>query len=127
MKLYLIRHGETEWSFSGQHTGRTNIPLTSPGEEEAQQFASWLKGIAFSTVWFSPRQRARRTCELIGLGGLGQPQSDLAEWDYDDYEGLRSADIVKKRAGWNIFHDGCPNGETPEQVVERAGPFGCSP
>jgi probable phosphoglycerate mutase len=89
VKLYLIRHGETAWSLSGQHTRRTDIPLTSRGEEEARQLTSWLKGIAFSTVWFSPRQRARRTCELIGLGGLGQPEPDLAEWDYGDYEGLR--------------------------------------
>jgi probable phosphoglycerate mutase len=120
MKLYLVRHGETEWSLSGQHTGRTDIPLTHHGEEEAQQLASWLKGIAFSAVWFSPRQRARRTCELAGLGGLGRPEPALAEWDYGEYEGLRSDDIAKKRPGWNIFRDGCPNGESPEQIVGRA-------
>ena len=120
VKLYLVRHGETEWSLSGQHTGRTDIPLTPHGEEEARQLTPWLKETAFASVWHSPRQRARKTCELVGLGGLGLSEPDLAEWDYGDYEGLRSADIVKDRPGWNIFRDGCPNGESPAQVAGRA-------
>src|SRR5215467_13861396 len=109
-KLYLVRHGETEWSLSGQHTGRTDIPLTAHGEDEARRLIPGLKGIEFSAALCSPRQRALRTCELAGLGALAQVEPDLAEWDYGDYEGLRTPEIVKERPGWNIFADGCPNG-----------------
>ena len=120
MKLYLIRHGETEWSLSGQHTGSTDIPLTSHGEEEARQLAPRLIGIRFSAALCSPRRRAQVTCELAGLGALARVEPDLAEWDYGDYEGLRIPEIIKERAGWNIFADGCPNGELPNQVAARA-------
>ena len=120
VKLYLMRHGETEWSLSGRHTGRTDIPLTANGEEEARQLEPRLKGIRFSTALSSPRQRAQRTCELAGLGALAQVEPDLAEWDYGDYEGIRTPDIVKQRLGWNIFADGCPSGELPDQVAARA-------
>jgi broad specificity phosphatase PhoE len=120
VKLYLVRHGETEWSLSGQHTGRTDIPLTAHGEEEARRLAPRLSDIRFSTALCSPRQRARRTCDLAGLGPLAQVEPDLAEWDYGDYEGQRTPEIVKGRPGWNIFADGCPNGEAPEQISARA-------
>ena len=120
VKLYVVRHGETEWSLSGQHTGSTDIPLTVHGEEEAKRLAPWLSGIHFSSVLCSPRQRAQRTCELAGLGALAQVEPDLAEWDYGDYEGLRTSEIAKEQPGWNIFADGCPNGELPDQVSDRA-------
>jgi probable phosphoglycerate mutase len=119
-KLYLIRHGETEWSLSGQHTGRTDIPLTAHGEDEARRLAPELKGVDFSVALCSPRQRAHRTCELAGLGALAKVEPDLAEWDYGDYEGLRSSDIAKQRPGWNVFVDGGPNGESPDDVSARA-------
>lgn len=119
-KLYLVRHGETEWSLTGQHAGRTDIPLTAHGEDEARRLAPLLARVQFSLVLCSPRQRARRTCELAGLGAVAGTEPDLAEWDYGDYEGLRSVDIVKARPGWNTFADGCPNGETPAQVAVRA-------
>ena len=120
VKLYLMRHGETEWSLSGQHTGRTDIPLTTRGEEEARQLAPRLKGIRFSAALCSPRQRAVKSCELAGLGALARVEPDLAEWDYGDYEGLRTPEIAKERPGWNIFADGCQNGELPDQVSARA-------
>jgi broad specificity phosphatase PhoE len=119
-KLYVARHGETEWSLSGQHTGRTDIPLTSYGEEEARRLAPLLARVQFSVVLCSPRRRARRTCELAGLGAIAGTEPDLAEWDYGDYEGRRTAEITKDRPGWGIFTDGCPNGETPAQVAARA-------
>lgn len=119
-KLFLVRHGETEWSLSGQHTGRTDIPLTPHGEEEARCLVPWLKDIHFSIALCSPRQRALRTCVLAGLGTLARVEHDLAEWDYGDYEGLRSPDIIKQRPGWNIFVDGGPNGESPQDVSARA-------
>jgi broad specificity phosphatase PhoE len=118
--LHLVRHGETEWSLSGRHTGRTDIALTARGEDEARGLAPRLRDIRFAHVLTSPLQRARRTCELAGLGAAAEIEADLAEWDYGDYEGQRSADIRKQRAGWNVFRDGCPHGETPAQVCGRA-------
>jgi probable phosphoglycerate mutase len=120
LRLYLIRHGETEWSLTSQHTGRTDIPLTPRGEEEARELAPGLKSIPFSHVLTSPLQRARKTCDLAGLGAAATIEPDLAEWDYGDYEGKRSVDIRKQRADWNVFRDGCPGGESPAQVSERA-------
>jgi probable phosphoglycerate mutase len=120
MNLYLIRHGETAWSLSGQHTGRTDIPLTAQGEQEARALADGLRAVTFSRVFTSPRQRARRTCELVGLNAGAQIEPDLAEWDYGDYEGQLSADIRKGRPDWNIFRDGCPHGESPVDVSDRA-------
>jgi probable phosphoglycerate mutase len=119
-RLYLVRHGETAWSLSGQHTGRTDIALTAHGEDQARELAPRLRGIAFAHVLTSPRHRAQQTCGLAGLGTTAAIEPDLAEWDYGDYEGLRSVDIRKTRADWNIFRDGCPHGETPAQVSGRA-------
>jgi broad specificity phosphatase PhoE len=119
-QIFLVRHGETAWSKSGQHTGRTDVPLTAQGEEEARRLAERLRAEPFSRVFTSPRQRARRTCELAGWGARAEIDPDLAEWDYGDYEGLRSAEILERRPDWNLFRDGCPNGETPAQVSDRA-------
>ena len=120
LSLYLVRHGQTAWSLSGQHTGRTDIPLTAYGEDEARGLMPWLARIRFSRVLTSPRQRARRTCELAGLGQRAEIEPDLAEWDYGDYEGMLSSDIRMGRPDWNAFRDGCPNGEMPAQVSARA-------
>ena len=120
LSLYLIRHGQTEWSLSGKHTGRSDIPLTAWGEEEARELLPWLAPIQFARVFSSPRQRARRTCELAGLGSRLEIEPDLAEWDYGDYEGRLSVDIRKDRPGWNVFRDGCPGGEMPADVSDRA-------
>jgi broad specificity phosphatase PhoE len=117
--LYLIRHGETEWSLSGQHTSHTDIPLLAKGEADAAKLADRLRSVRFNQVFTSPRLRARRTCELAGFGSRGKVEPDLAEWNYGDYEGLRSTEIHQKRPDWNIFRDGCPNGESPEEIVTR--------
>jgi broad specificity phosphatase PhoE len=118
--LYLVRHGETAWSLSGQHTGSTDIPLTAKGEDEARALIPWLAKIQFDRVFASPRHRARRTCELAGLGDRAEPEPDLAEWNYGDYEGKLSADIRAGRPGWSIFRDGCPHGEMPGDISARA-------
>jgi len=120
LRLYLIRHGETEWSLSSRHTGRTDIPLTTHGEASARALSPWLAHVQFARVLTSPRQRARQTCELAGLGSAAEIEPDLSEWDYGDYEGRRSVDIEIVRADWNLFRDGCPHGETPAQICERA-------
>ena len=120
LSLYLIRHGQTEWSLSGQHTGSTDIALTAQGEAEARALIPWIRQIQFGLVLTSPRKRAKRTCELVGLGGQEEIEPDVAEWNYGDYEGKLSSDIHLTRPDWNIFHDGCPNGETPTQVSNRA-------
>ena len=119
-RLYLVRHGETAWSLSSQHTGRTDIPLTEQGERDARELAERLRGVNFSRVFTSPRKRARRTCELVALNKVAEIEPDLAEWDYGDYEGQRAGDIRKGRPDWNVFRDGCPNGESPAQVSKRA-------
>jgi len=119
-KIYLARHGETEWAITGQHTGRTDIPLTKAGERNAVLLGDRLKGITFAAVYTSPLQRASKTCELAGFGAVAQKDSDLMEWHYGDYEGLTTADIQKTRPGWNIYNDGCPGGETIDEVVIRA-------
>jgi broad specificity phosphatase PhoE len=118
--VYLARHGETAWSLSGQHTGLTDLPLTERGERNARQLAKRLQGIPFAKVFTSPLQRARRTCELAGFGAVAEVLSELVEWNYGDYEGRRTAEIQAERPGWNIFRDGCPGGETPAQVADRA-------
>ncbi|THD47292.1 MAG: histidine phosphatase family protein [Bradyrhizobium sp.] len=120
MQLFIIRHGETEWSLSGRHTGISEIPLTPRGEDEARALAPMLRRIAFTHVLTSPRQRARRTCELAGLGGGAEIEPDLAEWLYGDYEGLTSTEIKTRQPGWEVFANGCPGGETPDQVAVRA-------
>jgi broad specificity phosphatase PhoE len=120
LSLYFVRHGQTEWSLSGQHTGRTDIPLTAHGEAEARALIPWLKQVQFGLVLTSPPQRARRTCELVGLGQEAEIEPDLAEWDYGDYEGKLSSEIREERPGWNIFRDGSPHGEMPADVSDRA-------
>ncbi len=120
LHLYLIRHGETAWSFTGQHTGQSDIPLTPHGEDEARSLPKRLSGIAFQHVFTSPLQRAKRTCELAAIPTVTKIEPDLGEWNYGDYEGMNSSDIRKNRPGWNVFRDGCPNGESPVQVSDRA-------
>ena len=119
-QVYLVRHGETAWTISGQHTGRTDIPLTERGEREAQALRVRLKGMSFTKVLTSPLQRARRTGELAGFAECAQADPDLMEWDYGDYEGQRTVDIRAERPGWRLFEDGCPGGETLENVATRA-------
>jgi len=118
--LYLVRHGETAWSLSGKHTGRTDIRLTPHGEHEAARLMPWLRPVNFARVFTSPLQRARQTCELAGLGARAEPEPDLAEWDYGDYEGRLSTDIRHERPGWNVLRDGCPHGEMPADISARA-------
>ena len=118
--LYFVRHGETEWSLSGQHTGHTDIPLTVHGEAMARELAPLLHDIDFSAVLTSPRQRARHTCELVVDKQVAMIEPDLAEWDYGIYEGLRTAEIQELKSGWNVFRDGCPGGETLDDVMTRA-------
>jgi probable phosphoglycerate mutase len=118
--LYLARHGETAWSLSGQHTGLTDLPLTERGECNARQLGERLKGLSFAKVLTSPLQRAARTCELAGFGGAAEVEPGLLEWDHGEYEGWTPADIHRERPGWYIFRDGCPGGESPEQVGARA-------
>ena len=119
LTIYYMRHGETAWSLTGQHTGKTDLPLTAHGEDQARHLRQTLERVNFSLVVTSPRQRAQRTCELAGLGEMAEVDPDLAEWDYGEYEGLKSVVIREQRPGWNIFRDGCPGGETPDQVVRR--------
>jgi len=119
--VYLARHGETAWSLSGQHTGRTDLPLTESGARNAHQLGERLKGLTFAKVFTSPLKRAARTCELAGFGGAAEVDRDLLEWDYGDYEGRRSAEIHAERPAWQLFRDGCPGGESPDQVGVRAG------
>ncbi len=118
--VYLARHGDTAWSLSGQHTGLTDLPLTPEGEASARALAPRLAGVAFALVLTSPLARAMRTCELAGFAERAIPDRDLVEWNYGEYEGRRTADIVAERPGWKLFHDGCPGGESPAQVGERA-------
>jgi probable phosphoglycerate mutase len=118
-QVYLIRHGETEWSLSGQHTGVTDIPLTENGRKVAKLLAPVLARKTFALVLTSPLQRARDTCELAGLGDRAQIDPDLVEWNYGDYEGLTPKQIHAKAPGWMLFRDGCPGGESPEQVGAR--------
>jgi len=117
---YLARHGETAWTISRQHTGVTDLPLTAQGEVEARQLGERLEGLAFAGVLTSPLQRAVRTCELAGFGSAAQVEPDLIEWNYGAYEGLTSADIHAERPDWQLFRDGCPGGESPNQVGTRA-------
>jgi broad specificity phosphatase PhoE len=119
-RLWLIRHGETEWSRSGAHTGRTDLPLTENGCARAKALGKLLRGRAFGLVLSSPLARARETCRLAGYGDAMQIEPNLHEWDYGDYEGLSTAQIRERRPGWSLWVDGVPNGETVEQVGERA-------
>lgn len=119
MDVFVIRHGETEWSISGQHTGTTDIPLTENGRRVAARLRPILAKNSFAQVFTSPLQRARETCELAGLGAQATIDRDLMEWNYGEYEGLTSEKIHESAPGWQIFADGAPGGETPEQVGAR--------
>lgn len=119
-QIYLLRHGETAWSLNGQHTGRTDLPLTPDGEKRAVQLGRRLHAVDFAHVLTSPRQRARQTCALAGFHAVAREEADLREWDYGDYEGETTAAIQVRRPGWDIFRDGCPHGESPAAVSERA-------
>lgn len=119
-QIHLVRHGETAWSLSGQHTGRTDMPLTQAGEAAARGVADRLNGLTFSAVWSSPSQRAYNTSVLAGFGARSVKNDDLQEWDYGAYEGLTTKQILAERPGWNVFRDGCPKGESAADVGARA-------
>src|SRR5437867_2250797 len=117
--IYLVRHGETAWSLTGQHTGLTDVPLTERGERNARRLGERLAGLAFAKVFTSPLQRAARTCELAGFRAAAEVDCDLVEWNYGDYEGLRTVEIHAAHPDWQLFRDGCPGGESPDQVGAR--------
>ena len=119
-RIWLVRHGETEWSKSGQHTGRTDIPLTATGEEQGKALGRHLAGKEFALVLTSPLGRARETCRLAGFDAAAQVSEDLLEWNYGIYEGRTTADVRAKQPGWSIWTTPVPQGETVEQVGERA-------
>lgn len=119
-ELYLVRHGETAWSMSRRHTGRTDVPLTPRGEREALAVARTLKGLDFALVLTSPLIRAHRTCELAGLAREAQSEPAASEWDYGTYEGMTTQEIHALQPGWRLFRDGCPEGESPAEVGARA-------
>jgi probable phosphoglycerate mutase len=118
--IYLARHGETAWSLTGQHTGFTDLPLTEHGERNARNLGERLCRLTFAKVFTSPLQRAARTCELAGFKAAAEIDADLVEWNYGDYEGRRTAEILKERPNWQLFRDGCPDGESPGEVGARA-------
>jgi probable phosphoglycerate mutase len=119
-EIYLARHGNTAWTLSGQHTGLTDLPLTPDGEHNARRLGERLKGLTFAKVFTSPLQRAARTCELAGFGAVAEIDPDLVEWDYGQYEGLTSAQILRQRPDWQLFRDGAPGGESLAQIGDRA-------
>ena len=118
--VYIARHGDTAWTLTGQHTGLTDLPLTAVGEQHARQLGQRLKGMTFASVFTSPLQRAARTCELAGFGAVAETDTDLVEWNYGEYEGKRSDEILREHPDWQLFRDGCPGGESPIQIGERA-------
>ena len=118
--VYLVRHGETAWTITGQHTGRTDLALTSRGEEQARALGPRLKALRFGHAFSSPLQRALRTCELAGFAGEATIDPDLLEWDYGHYEGRTLAEIHRERPEWELFRDGSPGGESVQQITERA-------
>jgi broad specificity phosphatase PhoE len=119
-RVFVVRHGETEWSKSGRHTGRRDLPLTPDGEAMAAKVGVRLRGERFAAVFTSPLQRASRTCELAGFGAVAEKVPDLMEWDYGEYDGLLIAEIRAKRPDWLVLRDGCPGGESPDRVAARA-------
>src|SRR5262245_49890735 len=121
--IYLARHGETAWTLSGQHTGLTDLPLTERGEKNARSLGQRLIGLNFTKVFTSPLQRAAKTCELAGFGAGAQVDRDLVEWNYGRFEGKVTSDILKECPGWELFRDGCPDGESPDDVAARADRF----
>jgi probable phosphoglycerate mutase len=122
-RLFLARHGDTAWTESRQHTGRTDVPLNERGEERARQLGDKLGRFSFECVFTSPLQRASKTCALAGFGAIALVDHDLVEWDYGRYEAKLTRDILKERPGWELFRDGCPEGESPEDVAARADRF----
>jgi len=118
--VYLARHGETAWTLSRQHTGLTDLPLTERGERTARRLGERLKALTFTAVFTSPLQRAARTCELAGFKSVAEVDKDLVEWNYGQYEGRRTAEIRAERPDWELFRDGCPGGEVPQEVGARA-------
>ena len=122
-KLYLARHGDTAWTDSHQHTGRTDLPLNERGEAHARQIGERLRRLSFSHVLTSPLQRASKTCELAGFGAVAEVDADLLEWDYGRWEGMLTGDILKDRPGWELYRDGCPGGESSQDVAARADRF----
>lgn len=120
MKACLVRHGETAWSLSGQHTGLTDLALTPVGEDQSRGLALRLQSIGITRVLVSPRLRARQTCDLAGMGAQSEIEPDLAEWDYGDFEGRRSVDIRRDHPDWSIWRDGCAGGESTADIVVRA-------
>ena len=119
-EVHLVRHGETAWTLSRQHTGLTDIPLTANGEKAALRLGQLLRGRSFERVITSPLQRAKRTCDLAGFGEMAEIDPDLVEWNYGDYEGITTAEIRQRRPDWQLFRDGCPGGESVADVGERA-------
>jgi probable phosphoglycerate mutase len=119
-ETYLARHGETAWSLTGQHTGLTDLPLTDRGERNARRLGERLASMKFERVFTSPLVRAARTCELAGFGSVAKVNSDLVEWNYGQYEGRRTEEIHSVNPDWQLFRDGCPGGELPDQVGARA-------
>lgn len=118
--VYLARHGETEWSLTGRHTGMSDIPLTERGEHNARRLGERLRGLDFAKVFASPLRRASRTCELAGFMANAEVDPDLVEWDYGSYEGRRTVEIHRERPDWNLFRHGCPDGESLNQIGARA-------
>jgi broad specificity phosphatase PhoE len=121
--VWLIRHGETEWTVSRRHTGLTDLPLTTAGEDQARSLRKFLQTVKFESVFCSPLRRAVRTCELSGYGSVAEVDRDLVEWNYGDYEGEKRPQILAVCPSWIIFRDGCPNGESPSNVADRADRF----
>jgi broad specificity phosphatase PhoE len=121
--IYLARHGETAWTVTGQYTGVTDLPLTMHGEQNARALGERLRGLRFARVFTGPLQRVRRTCELAGFAAEAEVDCDLMEWNYGEYDGLLISEILARRPGWQLFRDGCPGGESPEQIGARARRF----
>jgi probable phosphoglycerate mutase len=122
-RLFLARHGDTAWTDSRQHTGRTDVPLNEAGEERALQIGEKLRRFSFARVFTSPLQRASKTCELAGFGVIAHVDPDLVEWDYGRFEGIRTKEILNQQPGWELYRDGCPEGERPNDVAARADGF----
>lgn len=122
-KLYLIRHGDTAWSETQRHTGLSDLPLNSHGEQQARLLGDRLKGLSFARIFTSPLRRARRTCELAGFAAQAESEPDLVEWNYGEYEGRTTAEIRRERPDWDLFRDGVPNGESPRDAAARADSF----
>jgi probable phosphoglycerate mutase len=122
-KLYLVRHGDTAWTDSEQYTGRTDLPLNARGEAHARQLGERLRGFSFIRVFASPLQRAAKTCDLAGFGSAAEADPDLIEWDHGNFEGELAGDVRREHPGWELFRDGCPGGESPQEVAARADRF----